>query len=148
MVQPRFGEIDSGTLLVDINLGIDIPRSRAEALSVALRNRARSFVFAADTITLDDDLRPRFAGDLTASIAPLVAGIDDHEDGSEVTFHRQLPLRFLSPAEVRVIEPLRDRKGFALAALAEHLGKSLAEAELEARRLEADRVIRLDPEPG
>jgi hypothetical protein len=147
-LQPRIGEIESGTLLVDTNLGIDIPRSRAEALSVALRSRARNFVFAADTITLDDDLRPRFAGDLTATIGPLVAGIADHEDGSEVMFHRQLPPRFLSPAEVRVIEPLRHRQGFALSALAEDLGKGLAEAEMEARRLEAARVIRLDAEPG
>jgi len=147
-LQPRVGTIDSGTLFVDSNLGIDIPRSRAEALTVALRHRAQDFVFAGDTITLDDDLRPRFAGDLTASIGPLVADIHDREDGSEITFHRQLPPRFLSPAEVRAIEPLRDRKGFVLSALAEHLGRSLAEAELLARGLEAARVIRLDAEPG
>ena len=104
---------------------------------MALRGRARNFVFAADTITLDDDLRPRFAGDLTASIGPLVAGVADHEDGSEVTFHRQLPPRFLSPAEVRLIEPLRQRQGFALGALAEYLGKGLAEVEMEARRPES-----------
>jgi hypothetical protein len=143
-LQPRIGTIDSGTLFVDSNLGIDIPRSHAEALSVALRNRVRDFVFAGDTITLDDELRAHFAGDLTVSIAPLVADINDYEDGSEVAFHRQLPPRFLSPVEVRLIEPLRDRQGLALKVLAERLGKNLAEAEMEARRLEADRVIRLD----
>ena len=58
------------------------------------------------------------------------------------------PKTISSPAEARAIAPLRERTGFALAALAEHLGKSLAEAEAEARRLEADRVIRLDAEPG
>src|SRR5207302_11431793 len=138
-LQPRFAEIESGTVLIDTNLGLDLPRSRAEALSVALRSRAHEFAFAADTIILDEDLRPRFAGDLTATIAPIVAAIDDREDGSEVTFHRHLPPRFLSPADVRMIEPLRDRKGFALSALAEHLGTGLAEVEAEARRLEADR---------
>jgi hypothetical protein len=49
---------------------------------------------------------------------------------------------------VRVIEPLRDRKGFSLTALADNLGKSLAETEVVARALEAGRVIRLDAEPG
>jgi len=147
-LQPRLAEIGSGTVLIDTNLGIDIPRSRAEALSVALRSGARELVFAADTITLDEDLRPRFAADLTAAIAPIVAAIEDREDDPCVIFHRHLPPRILSPAEVRAIAPLRDRKGFALAALAEDLGKSLAEAEAEARRLEADRLIRLDAEPG
>ena len=147
-LQPRLAGIGSGTVLIDTNLGIDIPRSRAEALTIALRSGAREFVFAADTITLDEDLRPRFAGDLTAAIAPIVTAIEDREEDSRVIFHRHLPPRILSPAEARAIAPLRERKGFALAALAEHLGKSLAEAEAEARRLEADRVIRLDAEPG
>ena len=111
-----------------------------------MRGGAGEFVFGADTITLDEDLRPRFAGDLTATIAPIVAAIEDREDGSLVTFHRRLPPRLLSPGEVRMLEPVRQRKGFALSALAEHLGKSLAEAEPEVRRLEAERVIRLDAE--
>jgi hypothetical protein len=147
VAQPRFAEIESGTVLVDANLGIDIPRNRAEALSVALRSRAREFVFGADTITLDEDLRPRFAGDLTATIAPIVAALDEREDAAQAFFHRHLPPRPLSETDLKILAPLRDRKGFALSALAEHLGKSLADAEPEVRRLEADRVIRLDAEP-
>src|SRR5262249_6617122 len=146
-LQPRFNQIESGTLLIDTNLGIDIPRTRAEALGVALRSGARDFVFGADTITLDDDLPPRFAADPTATIAPLPSAIHRRDDGTRVPFHRHLPPRYLSEAERRIIEPLRERNGFALSALAEHLGKTVAEAEPEVRRLEADRVVRLDAEP-
>jgi hypothetical protein len=145
-LQPQVEGLDGGTVLVDTNLGIDIPRTRAEALGAALRARARDFRFAADAITLDDELRPRFAADLQVRLAPIVAAIEEGPDGAVAVFHRHLRPRKLLPAELSLVAPCREATaGVTLAALATRLGKSLADAEADARNLERDGVIRLDP---
>ena len=41
VVQPRFAAIETGTVLIDTNLGIDIPRNRAEALERRVARRRR-----------------------------------------------------------------------------------------------------------
>ena len=69
---PRIAELTQGTIVIDTNLGVDLPRTREEALSVALRSGAAQFAYGLDDILLDENLRPRFAESLRAGISPIV----------------------------------------------------------------------------
>jgi len=147
VVAPPLAAIADGTLLIDGNLGTDIPRTREEALSVALRNRAAEFTFGMETVVLDDTLRPRIAGDLRLALAPLVQRIVAEGDRRVVRFRRHLGERALTPGEAKIVADIEGNAAMTLATFAGSRGESMAEAEAALRRLEADRVIRLDMPP-
>ncbi len=147
VVAPPLTAITDGTLLIDSNLGTDIPRTREEALSVALRNRAAEFTFGMETVVLDDTLRPRTAGDLRLALAPLVQRIVAEGDRRVVRFRRHLGERTLTPDEAKIVDDIAGNAAMTLTAFAGSRGESMEQAEATLRRLEADRVIRLDMLP-
>ncbi len=144
---PRLAGVQAGTVLVDTNLGKDIPATRGEALSVALRGGAGEFAFLDETVMLDEQLRPALAADLHLSLSPAVAKIES-EDGRQVaTFRRPAVKRTLSDAEATAVGAVRGGTGLPLSAVAELLHKPLADAETILRALEAAQVVRLDVAP-
>jgi hypothetical protein len=145
---PRFAEIESGTVIVDTNEGIDLPRTREEALTIALRRGAAELVFGHDDLTFDDTIRARFAADLRVALSPIVAKVEEAGGVLTAKFRRHLFDRPFTDSEARIIAPLRDGVHFPLSAMAELLGQTPGEAEPALRRLEADRVLRLDAVAG
>jgi hypothetical protein len=141
---PRAAEAEGGNVLVDTNLGLDIPATRAEALSVALRNGVSEFVFGRETVVLDTPTLRQLLSDLKVGLSPLVHRID--EDGSEaiVTFRRNLqPLR-LDAVDWSLVSPLSGGAHIPLDALATAVRQPLDAIQASLARLETRRVIRVD----
>lgn len=146
-LSPQAAAISGGTVLVDTNLGFDIPRTREAALSAALRSGADEFAYGIDTIRLDEAIRPRLAADLRTGLSPIVHTITGDNARTTVTFRRHLAPLSLTGADARLLVPFRDHSRLTLSSVAELLGLSPADAEAALRRLEVQHIIRLDIEP-
>jgi hypothetical protein len=141
---PPFAKAEGGTVTVDTNLGVDVPPSREEALSVALRTGIEEFTFAEDVKRLDSAERARLSGDLEVRLSPIVEDISDTAGTVTVTFKRYLPELRLSGAEARVVAHLRNGGRNSLAGLPMVAGISMSEADAVLPRLERLRVVRTD----
>ena len=140
---PALAEAGQGTILVDTNLGVDVPATRPEALSVALRARAKEFVFDNETIFLDEGMRPRFAADLRVSLSPTVARLDSGNDGVTVNFRRRSPPTVLVGEDARLVQRIAGAP-VALGELGRELDRPIDAIEEALRRLEAAGIVRLD----
>jgi hypothetical protein len=143
-IAPAIGEVVTGTILIDANLGVDVPRSRDEALTVALRYGAGELVFGTETLFLDEGLRPRLAADLRVALSPLVQRVVEDGNRRVIRFRRHLPDRTLSPEEARIVSEFKEGASLTLAAMAVVRGESHAGTEAVLRPLEAERIVRLD----
>jgi hypothetical protein len=141
---PPFAKAEGGTVTVDTNLGVDVPASREEALSVALRTGIEEFTFAEEVTRLDSAERARLSGDLEVRLSPIVKDVADTAGTIAVTFKRYLPELRLSGAEARVVAHLRNGGRNSLAGLPMVAGISMSESDAVLRRLEPIRVIRAD----
>jgi hypothetical protein len=141
---PPFAKAEGGTVTVDTNLGVDVPASREEALSVALRTGIEEFTFGEEVKRLDSAERARLSGDLEVRLSPIVKDVADAVGTIAVTFKRYLPEVRLSGAEARVVAHLRNGGRNSLAGLPMVAGISMGESDAVLRRLEPIRVIRAD----
>ena len=141
------GAAGQGMFIVDANLGIDVPRTRAEALSVALRARAKDFVFENETVFLDQDMRPRFAGELRLSLSPAVVKVDTGEAGTSIEFHRNARKAVLAGEDAKLVERIA-RAPVALGELGGEMDRPIDALEETLRRLEAAGIVRLDMAGG
>jgi hypothetical protein len=141
---PPFAKAEGGTVTVDTNLGVDVPASREEALSVALRTGMEEFTFAEEVTRLDSAERARLSGDLEVRLSPIVKDVADTAGTIAVTFKRYLPELRLSGAEARVVAHLRNGGRNSLAGLPMVAGISMSESDAVLRRLEPIRVVRAD----
>ena len=137
------GAAGHGTFIVDANLGIDVPRTRAEALSVALRARAKDFVFENETVFLDQDMRPRFAGELRVSLSPAVVKVDAGEAGTSIDFHRNAPKAVLAGDDAKLVRA-DCRAPATLGELGGEMDRPIDALEETLRRLEVASIVRLD----
>jgi hypothetical protein len=122
VVQPRFAEIETGTVLVDTNLGLDCQTPRRSASHCAAAPASSSSAPAITSTRISAALRRR----PDAAVAPIVAASRTARKG------RWSP----STAACRGFSPSRcacssrsAAQRDSLSALAGHLGKSLADAE-------------------
>jgi hypothetical protein len=146
---PPFAAVDGGTISTDTNLGIDVPASRDEALSVALRLGVEDLYFGEERTRLDPGTCERLSGDLEVRLSPIVSAATVSGDGLIVTFKRSLPEAVLFDEEARLIAPLCKGERFRLRTLPIVTdGRPLAEVETSLRRLEAARIVRLDVRPA
>jgi hypothetical protein len=141
---PKSSEIEAGTILVDANLGIDLPRSRPDVNAVALRTGVKEIVYGTDARVLTDGERRRLAADLHVGLSPVVAKIETVEGRTIVGFRRRLPDKVLSADEAAIVEPFRDGSRLSLAALVMTLGKPVEAIEPDLRRLESERVLGME----
>jgi hypothetical protein len=141
------GAAGQGRIVVDTNLGIDVPRTRAEALSVALRARATEFVFDNETIFLDEGMRPRFAADLRVSLSPMVARFDSGDERVGIDFRRRLPSTELLGDDAKLVQRIAGA-AVTLGELGRELDRPIEALEEALRRLEAARILRLDLADG
>ena len=135
-------------MTVDTNLGIDIPRSRNEAMSVALRLAAEEFTYGEETTKLDTLERGRLVGDLEVSLSPFVGGVADVDGGIAVSFKRYLPGVRLAGSEARLVTHLRNGARCSLRAFPMVAGVSAEEVNPLVRRLEQARILRADARPS
>ena len=145
-IVPGFDAIVSGTVLVDANLGLDVPATRAEALALALRTGISEFAFEAEKLELDETMRARLAGQLRASLSPIVAGVDSLDGARIVRFGRHLPDRRLTAEEAADLADLLDGATLTVSALAVLRGRTQAETEAALRPFEAASIVRLEAE--
>ena len=146
---PPFAKVDGGMTTIDINAGVDIPASRTEALSAALRLPVDEFHYGDERIWLKADERSRLAGDLEVRLSPIVAAVTDGDDGVTVSFKRYLPQLGLAGSEAQLVAALRGGKPHRLRTM-QLFGEEQSPATVEAtlRRLEAAHVVRLDLPKG
>ena len=157
---------EPGTILVDDNVGLDLPSTRNAALSMALRAGVAEVCFGEERIALDAAARSRLAADLRVGLSPAIATIDgppavggsagasgDAAGSSAVTapagalrarFRRHLDDTTLNGREAEILAPIRDRGRMPLGSLSVLLGLPLTETERLLRGLEARRIVRVD----
>ncbi|MCB1485884.1 MAG: hypothetical protein KDJ88_00330 [Bauldia sp.] len=143
---PAFPRSAGGVWLVDANLGLDIPATREEALSAALRTRTDELVFGEETIALDAGARTRHIGRLVAGRAPAVISIAASDGGELCRFGRHRPDVALTAEQTETLAPLLDNPRMALGPLAVILGRTASDTERRLREVEALGPIRLDIE--
>lgn len=141
---PPLRKSEIGTLFVDINQGIDIPATRDEALSVALRHGLGEIVFGGEAAGFDLAARARAAAGLDIRLSPAVARIAGGADRMTVAFRRRLPPLQLSGEDAKLVAPLADGSAYRLPDLSVALGLANAVIEPALRRLERASVLRLD----
>jgi len=125
------------TLVVDDQLGRDLPTTAAELVAVCLRHGSGEAVFGDRSIALAGERREAWLGAAVARPGPAVAAVDGE---GFVHFKRHLPTRRLGPVERELLE--RARRGDTLAALAE--GRSLEPVARRVLRLVRDHVLTLE----
>lgn len=142
---PPFAAIESGTIAADVNLGTDIPATRDEALSVALRRGVEDFCYGDERLRLDAAARERLAGDLEIRLSPAVNAVTESGDGVIVTFKRYLPRAVLFDQDARLVAPLREGDRLRLKTLPIIAdGRAVDQVMPALRRLEAAHIVRLD----
>jgi hypothetical protein len=143
-IAPGIALVEGGAILVDLNSGLDIPRTRAEALSAALRAGVGKAVFGEETILLDAPNRPRLAAELKVTLSPLVATIEGPDQAMTVRFRGRLPEAAVTGLDAELLAPVRERGKIPLGTVAVLCGKPLVETERLLRDLEARRIVRLE----
>ena len=144
---PPFAAIDGGTIAIDANLGADIPTTRDEALSVALRLGVEDFCYGDERLRLDVATRERLVGDLEVRLSPAVKAVTESGDGVIVTFKRYLSRTVLFDDEARLVALLRERKGVRLKALPMIADGPTDQLMPALRRLEAAHIVRVEVRP-
>jgi hypothetical protein len=145
---PAFVKAEGGTVTVDTNLGIDVPATRSEALSVALRRDVEEVVLGEETLRLTSSERTLLAGDLEVRLSPIVQDVAEANDGVVVTFKRYLDKIRLSGAEARAAQHLKHGARSTLTAFPMVVGVPVEERDPLIRRLENARVVRADVRPA
>ncbi len=145
---PPFAKIEGGTISVDTNLGKDVPATREEALSVALRARLEEFAFGETTGRLAPLERDRLSGYLDIRLSPIVAEVIAADDRALVTFKRYLPRLRLAGAEAQLVAYIAKSGGDLLPGLPPAPGFSPEETEKLVRRLEKASILRADMKPA
>ena len=140
-------EAREGTVVVDDNLGDDLPATREAALAAALRLNVPEVRFGGERIVLDATNRPRLATDLRIGLSPAVSGLSGPNDAPVVRFRRRFPEITVTGEEAAAIGPLRDGGRMPLGTLSVLMGRPLAETERLMRGLEAKRVVRIELAP-
>ena len=141
---PAFPGLDRGTVFVDQNAGLDIPATREEALSVALRARTEEAIFGGETVRLDALSRSRLLSGLVVRLSPAVSSVEGNDDNLALGFRRHRGKAALTGAEAEPVAPLRDGAHMLLGSLAVLLGETTVNAERLYRALEAQGIVRLD----
>ncbi len=141
---PAFSQLGGGTILVDHNLGLDIPATREQALTVALRTRVETAVYGEETVALDPASRIRLTGGLIVGLSPAVLAVEGGDDRLTLRFRRRLAPATLTGREAEAVAPLRDGAYMPLGSLAVILGKTAVDAERLYRGLEALAIVRVD----
>lgn len=141
---PPFSIVGGGMIAADENLGIDIPGTRDEALSVALRLGVEDFCFGDERLRLGAEERRRLTGQCDVRLSPIVSGIAETADGLVVSFKRYLPKVLLSGTDARLIEPLRAGARIRLMTLPIVADGQSTAAEARLRDLESRRVVRIE----
>lgn len=143
---PPFADIDGGTISTDSNLGLDIPATRDQALSVALRLKVEEFYYGEERVTLSATERGRLSADLEVRLSPVVDDVTDVDGGSvAVSFKRYLPKQILSDGEAQLVTNLRDRASQRLRTMPLYTGDQSPESiEAVLRRLETAHVVRIE----
>ncbi|HET7716286.1 MAG TPA: hypothetical protein VFK86_11725, partial [Bauldia sp.] len=154
-----------GTILVDGNLGLDLPATRDQAVGLALRAGVTEVLYGDERLAIDAATRPRLAADLRVGLSPTVAAIvaAAADPGSAasgesgligapggallVRFRRHLAATTVSGSDADLLAHIRDRGRMPLGSLAVLQGMPLAETERLLRGLEARRIVRVDVEP-
>ncbi len=136
----------SGTIVVDDNLGFDLPRTREEALSVALRAGVAEVRFGEEKIVLDGATRPRIAADLRVGLSPIVADLSGSDHEMTVRFRRHLAETTVTGRDADLVAPLKSRGRMPLGSLAVLFGTTLADTERQLRDLEARGIVRVEAE--
>jgi hypothetical protein len=145
---PPFALIGGGTMSIDLNVGKDIPTTREEALSVALRLGVEDFCFGGERLRLDAGERERMTGDLEVRLSPAVKTATESGDGLAVTFKRYLPSVVLFDENARLVAPLSNGDRVRLRTLPMVADGQSSEQLMPAlRRLEAAHIIRVDVRP-
>src|SRR6185436_5298677 len=105
-------------VLVDINIGSDIPRTEQEAMSVALRTGAKELNYGGKVTSLDGRHRQTLAGELEVRLSPLVQRVVADGDKRIVRFRRHLAERVLVGDRARLVDEFAGGKSLTLAAVA------------------------------
>ncbi len=141
---PSFPGLDSGTVFVDQNAGLDVPATREEALSVALRARVEEAIFGSEAIRLDALSRSRLLGGLVVRLSPAVSSVEGDDESLALGFRRHRDNTTLTGAQAEMVAPLRDGAHMLLGSLAVLLGETTVNAERLYRGLEALGIVRVD----
>jgi hypothetical protein len=141
---PAFPGVDGGTLFIDHNAGRDVPATREEALSVALRARVEEAIFGTETIRLDTVSRSRLLSGLLVRLSPAVSSVEGNDDHLTLGFRRHRSDLTLTGGDADAVAPLRDGAQMLLGSLAVLLGETTVNAERLYRRLEALGIVRVD----
>jgi hypothetical protein len=145
-VCPAASASGPGTILIDDNIGFDLPTTRDTAMSVALRAGAAEVLFGAERIAIDVATRPRMVTELRVGLSPAVAGVGGPADAPLIRFRRHLDETTLSGREAEILALIRDRGRMALGSLAVLIGMPIVDTERLLRGLEARRIVRMEVE--
>ena len=141
------GEAREGTIVVDDNLGDDLPATREAALGAALRLGVPEVRFGTERIVLDATNRPRLATDLRIGLSPAVSGLSGPGEAPVVRFRRHFADLTVTGEEAVAVGALGEGGRMPLGTLSVLMGRPLAETERLMRVLEAKRVVRVELAP-
>lgn len=141
---PALPGLARGVFLVEDNAGVDIPATRDEALSVALRSRLPELVFGAETISLDPESRMKHVTGIVPRLAPTLSVVDGSDGKAVCRFGRHRPDVTVEGVRAELVLRLRDEPAMSLGPLRVVHGKTVTETEMLYRDLELLGVVRLD----
>ena len=117
-------------------------------LSVALRARAKEFVFDNETVFLDEGMRPRFAAELRVYRSRRPSQGRQRQRGGTIDFRRQCAARRCWPARMPGSSQRIAGAPVALGELGREMDRPIDAIEETLRRLEAAGIVRLDMAGG
>lgn len=131
------------TIVIDDELGLELPRTRGDLIASALRLNTTTVSFDGEILQVNPMLRHELTRAQRAHIGQAVCHIDHDSESTVVYFKRHLPPRLLDVKDAEIVRALEDCPtvgdlvdGQASAANVLRLQKTL-------RRLEQWRVIKL-----
>jgi hypothetical protein len=135
-----------GAVLVDDDVGTDLPATREASLAVALRAGVGEFLYGHERLTIDAASRPRLVSDLRVVLGPAVAAVSGPADRAHVRFRRHLDETTASAREAEVITAIRGGSRVTVGSLSVLLGTPFVETERLLRGLEGRRIVRVQAE--